>query len=255
MAEARPYYSDKGLSAAFYDLITAHDQTLAGDVDLYASLAPAGGTILELGAGTGRVAIALAERGFSITGVDLAPAMLEQAQAKRAQLPADVAARLEFRRGDMGALDLKRTFDAVISPFFTLAHLPAGAAWRNAFSTIARHLPPGGLAAVHLPLASLMAQAGAFDPKRAVMELDAGAGKRLVLYVKDRRFREALGRFDQVLEYVVVDSGGRPVRRSQERLTYYAADPTPFAEGAGLARDRDPVLLGGVGEIHVFRKP
>lgn len=254
MAEPRPYYADKGLSAVFYDRITAADPTLAGDVALYASLAPAGGSVLELGAGTGRVAIALAERGLSVVGVDLAPAMLAQAEAKRAGLPAELAGRLEFRRGDMGALELKRTFDAVISPFFTLAHLPAGAAWKNAFATIARHLAPRGLAAVHLPLARLMAETGKVDPKRAVMDLDVGGGRRLQLFVKARRFRDALGRFDQVLDYVVVDGAGRVERQSQERLTYYAADPEPFAAGAGLVRDREPVVLGGVGEIHVFRK-
>jgi len=56
MAQVSAYYADKGLSAAFYDLITAHDRSLDGDIDLYARLAPPGGAILELGAGTGRVA-------------------------------------------------------------------------------------------------------------------------------------------------------------------------------------------------------
>ena len=87
MAGVRPYYADKGLSAAFYDTVTAADARLAGDIDAYARLAPTGGSILELGVGTGRLAFALAEMGFSVVGVDIAPAMLAQAQAKRADLP------------------------------------------------------------------------------------------------------------------------------------------------------------------------
>src|SRR5438045_657021 len=86
MAQARPYYADKGLSAVFYDTVTAADARLHGDVDIYAGLAPDGGAVLELGAGTGRIVFALAQRGFSVTGVEIAPAMLAQAAAKRADL-------------------------------------------------------------------------------------------------------------------------------------------------------------------------
>ena len=62
MAPTRPYYAERGLSAAFYDTVTAADARLAGDLDIYADLAAAGGSILELGSGTGRLAIALAQR-------------------------------------------------------------------------------------------------------------------------------------------------------------------------------------------------
>src|SRR5205809_716320 len=111
MAAARPYYAPGSMSAAFYDVVTAADARLAGDVDIYAGL------------------------------------------------PADAAARIELRLGDMTALDLKRTFDAVICPYFTLAHVPAGQAWRNSFASAARHLQAGGLAAFHLPRLELMRQA------------------------------------------------------------------------------------------------
>ena len=40
MAEVRPYYSEKGLTATFYDLTTALDPSLAGDIDIYLSLFP-----------------------------------------------------------------------------------------------------------------------------------------------------------------------------------------------------------------------
>jgi 2-polyprenyl-3-methyl-5-hydroxy-6-metoxy-1,4-benzoquinol methylase len=73
MIETRPYYSAKGLSAAYYDQITALDPSVRGDVDIYARLSPPGGSVLELGAGTGRVSIALAERGISVLGIDRPP--------------------------------------------------------------------------------------------------------------------------------------------------------------------------------------
>jgi SAM-dependent methyltransferase len=161
---------------------------------------------------------------------------------------------VELRRGDMTALDLKRTFDLVACTFFTLAHVPAGAAWKNTFATAARHLQPGGLAAFHLPLMEIMRLSGPANPELPVMDQPLAGGRRLQLYVRERGFREALGRLDQVVEYIELDARGAILRRSPERLTYYLTDPEPLAATAGLVRHRDPIPLGGVGEIHVFRR-
>jgi SAM-dependent methyltransferase len=253
MAKAKPYYAPGSLSAAHYDAVTAADDRLSGDIDLYAGLAPEGGAILELGAGSGRLTIELALRGFDVTGVDIAPTMLAQAEARRGTLPAEAAARCRLVRGDMTALKLGRTFDLVLCPYFTLAHVPAGAAWRNAFNVMSRHLAPGGRVAVHLPARQVMRQLGPTDPDRPVLDLPLNAGGRLRLYIRERAFREDLGKLEQVLAYEVLDSAGRPAERSLERLTYWTADPQPFAAPAGLVADRDPIDLGGVGEIWTFR--
>ena len=180
--------------------------------------------------------------------------MLAQAQARRAALAPDVAARIELRQGDMTSLDLKRTFDLVVCPFFTLAHVPAGAAWRNTFRTAARHLRPGGLAAFHLPKLEIMRLPGPPNPDLPVMDEPLEGGRRLRLYIRERRFREDLGRLEQVIEYVVIDGSGAVLKRSPERLTYWTTDPTPFAAAAGLAPDRPPIEHGGVGQIWVFAK-
>jgi SAM-dependent methyltransferase len=250
----RPYYAEKGLSAAFYDTVTAADTRLEGDLDIYARLAPPGGKILELGAGTGRLTFALAERGFSVVGVDIAPAMLAQAAAKQADLTPAVAARVELKRGDMTVLDLKRSFDLVICPYFTLAHVPRGMAWKNTFATAARHLKPGGLAAFHLPLVDIMRLPGPHDSSQPVLDEPTPSGGRLLLFVRERTFREDVGRLDQVIEYVELDARGQALRQSSERLTYYHTDPAPLAAPEGLTPDREPIPLGGVGEVHVFLK-
>jgi SAM-dependent methyltransferase len=252
---AKPYYTPGSLSAAYYDLITDTDVRLRGDEDIYAGLVPAGGRVLELGAGTGRLTAALAGRGFDVTGVDISPAMLEQAKARVAALPDDVRGRIELVRGDMTALDLKRTFDLVVLPFFTLAHVPAGTAWKNTFKVAAKHMAQGAFAAVHLPRLDIMRRPGPANPDLPVMDLPTPDGRRLLLFVRERSFREAVGRLDQVLEYALTDAAGRIVQRSPERLTYYMADPAPLAAGAGLVLDRDPIPLGEVGDVWVFRRP
>lgn len=253
MTRTRRYYADHSLSAAYYELVTATDAQLPGDVAFYAGLAAQGAAVLELGAGSGRVAFALAERGFRVTRVDLAPAMLAQARARQAAAPAAIAERLEFRQGDMTALDLKRSFDLVICTYFTLAHVPVGAAWRHAFAVIARHLQGGGTAAVHLPRVAAMRLPGP-PPDALVMDQPLPHGGRLQLHVRERGFREDIGRLDQVIEYVERDAAGQVLRRSPERLTYYIADPTPFAAAAGLAPAEPPAPLGDVGEIWTFRR-
>jgi SAM-dependent methyltransferase len=253
MPRVRPYYADQSLSAVFYDVVTAADGDLAGDVEMYARLAPSGGSVLELGAGAGRVAFGLAERGLEVTGVDRSPAMLAQARARLAAAPADVAARLEFRLGDMTALELQREFDLVIAAYFTLAHVPTGAAWRNVFTVMARQLKPGGRAAVHLPRVELMTQP-APDRGVVVLERRLPGGGRLQLHVLERSFREQIGRFDQVIEYVERDAAGAVVRRSPERLTYYVTDPVPAAATAGLTPVGPPERLGHAGEVWVFAK-
>jgi SAM-dependent methyltransferase len=67
--------------ARLYDLDLVDDP---GDADLYLALAArAGGPVLELAVGTGRLAIPLAEAGYEVTGVDLDPAMLDAPKPAR----------------------------------------------------------------------------------------------------------------------------------------------------------------------------
>ena len=66
--------------AAFYDLDLRDDP---GDLDLYLALADReGGPVLELGVGTGRLAVPLAAAGHAVTGVDDDAAMLARAAAR-----------------------------------------------------------------------------------------------------------------------------------------------------------------------------
>ncbi|MET0294362.1 MAG: class I SAM-dependent methyltransferase [Phenylobacterium sp.] len=254
MAAVRPYYAEQSLSAAYYDLLTGMDASLAGDVELYASLAAPGGRVLEVGTGTGRIAFALAETGLEVVGVDLAPTMLRQAKAKLAAAPPQVAARIAFVQGDMTALAVEGPFDAAVYPFFTLAHVPRGAAWRNVFAGLAPQLRSGALAAFHLPDEAAIARPPPTGPRQPALQVALAGGQTLSLYIRERRARPDIARYDQVLDYVLTAPGGRELRRSSERLTFYAGDPTPFAEEAGLTVDRAPVVLPS-GPIHIFRKP
>jgi ubiquinone/menaquinone biosynthesis C-methylase UbiE len=71
---------------------------------------PAGARILDIGCGTGRHTVALAQRGYRMTGVDLSAAMLAQAQARAAQAGVDIA----WVHGDATRVDFPAQFDAVL---------------------------------------------------------------------------------------------------------------------------------------------
>ena len=78
----RPDAATAAALARLYDLDLLDDP---GDLDLYLAMADrADGPILELAAGTGRLAVPLAVAGHPVTAVDLDPAMLERARQRAA---------------------------------------------------------------------------------------------------------------------------------------------------------------------------
>ena len=110
MIDPNAFYAG-GIAVRTYDLFV-EGGPFEGDVDFYrACTRRFGRTVLELGVGTGRVAIPLAQAGCTVTGLDLAPAMLDLAAQKIATLPFEAAARVDLVQGDMADFDLKRTFD------------------------------------------------------------------------------------------------------------------------------------------------
>jgi SAM-dependent methyltransferase len=138
--------------ARLYDLDLAEDP---GDADLYRALAQrTGGPIIELAAGTGRIAIPLAAEGHRVVGVDLDPAMLARARrhADAAIARGDLgstASPIELVEGDLVdvALDGAGAFRLAILGLGSILLL-ARDRQRAAIGRMAELLAPGGLAVV-----------------------------------------------------------------------------------------------------------
>ena len=134
--------------ARLYDLDLVEDP---GDLDLYLALAArTGGPILELAAGTGRLAVPLAQQGYAVTGVDIEPAMLARARARAADARGGAIADLRLEAGDARSVRLpdagryRLAFVALNSLF-----LMGGREDQQAVvATLAARLAPGGLAVV-----------------------------------------------------------------------------------------------------------
>ena len=138
-----PYGQDHHVR--MYDGDYAARRTPSGDVDFYVEEARrAGGPVLELACGTGRILIPTARAGLTVTGVDASPAMLGRAREKLAAEPADVKGRVTLREGDMCAIDAGRRFALVTIPFRPISHLLEVEQQLALFENVCRHLLPGG---------------------------------------------------------------------------------------------------------------
>ncbi len=104
-----------------------------------------GADVLEIGIGTGRIALPLLAQGINVTGVDISPRMVEQLEAKYATGLNDpsvsLMGRLAVQIADMTALPFSDdSFDAVIAVH--VLHLVPE--WRKALDEALRVLVPGG---------------------------------------------------------------------------------------------------------------
>jgi SAM-dependent methyltransferase len=134
--------------ADLYDLEYAHDY----DLPFWLALAEReGGPMVEWGAGTGRIAIPLAEAGYDVTGVEVSEEMVERGRTK--------SKSVEWVRGDMRGVKLGRRYGLAVCAFNSFLCLlsvdDALAFLRNT----REHLEPGGLLGIEV---------SAFSPEELV---------------------------------------------------------------------------------------
>jgi ubiquinone/menaquinone biosynthesis C-methylase UbiE len=138
--------------APFYDWENA--QTLGRrDVPFWRRLAStAGGRVLELGCGTGRVSMPLARAGIDLVGVDRSAPMLERARRRITRSRnRQVAKSLDLVRADIRALPFEaRSFAMVIAPYGILQSLIRPRDLTATLASVARVVAPGGTFAIDL---------------------------------------------------------------------------------------------------------
>jgi SAM-dependent methyltransferase len=136
-------YSDRTEDIVFYEGLAQSESAAGGRLE-----------VLELGAGTGRIAVPLARQGHAITALDRAPAMLRALREKLEAL--NLTAHIEPVEGDMCALPFADdSFDLVISPFNALMHLYTWDELLACLREAHRVLRPGGAFAFDVLLPDL----------------------------------------------------------------------------------------------------
>jgi len=236
-----------------------------GDLDLYLALAErTGDPVLELAAGSGRIAVPLAVAGHRVTAVDLDPAMLARARARAAG--EDVAARIDFVEADL--LDLRLpdagAFRLVVLALNSLFLLATRTAQARALQVMAEHLAPDGLAVVDvwLPTAGDLAR---YDGRLLLdrLTVDTDGGRQVT-----KSWAATHDAATQAVVLTTIYDEGRPgepavrwARRDAMRLVT-ADELRALAEAAGLrvesiagGYDMDPFGPGSERAVLVARRP
>jgi SAM-dependent methyltransferase len=190
--QVKDYYK---VAAPFHDadtaaLIAAREQD---DVQFYLDIARrVGGSVIEFGAGTGRVGLELARAGLAYTGVDVSPEMLEVFRSRLEGEPEAVRARCRVKQGDLRTTHLNKKFQLAFLPNDVVSHLLTPEDRRRALNRLKAHLIPGGLLAfdIAMPTYEALLDAGKVKGAKPVEELEReGGGKakvrRVAVYQSD----------------------------------------------------------------------
>jgi SAM-dependent methyltransferase len=138
----------------------------AADLPLWEELAErCGGPVLELGCGTGRVALHLARRGHRVIGLDRDPELLATLESRGAELPVSVLA------ADARSFELEDPVSLVLAPTHLLQLLSDSAERAESLRCIAASLRPGGLLAATI-IEAMPEPDGAPPPLPDVREVD-----------------------------------------------------------------------------------
>ncbi len=204
----------------FYDLCAAYyegDYESAGydqDVPFYVELArAAGGPVLELGCGTGRVLLPVARAGVEVVGVDASRGMLERLEGHLAGEPEEVRRRVRALEGDVRSVRVPggaAAFALVTAPFRVAQHLVSRADQRAWLRTVAHHLrrePPGHLVFdVFQPDYEQIAEGSTVSVD--VERLEPGTGRRIRRVSRAEHHPERQT-FEVGFEWLVEAPGGR----------------------------------------------
>lgn len=253
------------IDASFYD---HYSLGIPGDVDFYVEEARrAAGEVLELGCGTGRILIPIAQAGIPIVGVDRSVDMLGRAKKKVLELPPKIRQGIKLIRGDMRDFELGREFNLIIIPFRAFLHLLTSEDQRQALLNIREHLADGGRLIINN-----------FDPRLDIIAAHDGPlggalkkddefihpeTKRHVVVWDSRQYDPGDQTVDQLFIYEELDDEGRSLSRvfSTYTLRYlYRFEMQYLLELSGYTVEalygdfkRGPFRYGGE-QIWVVRK-
>ena len=241
----------EGYDAATYGqrIADVYDERTKGarpkQVELLHKLAGEG-PVLELGIGTGRLALPLAARGVEAHGIDSSEAMVAKLRDKPG------GDRITVSMGDFGNFDLARRFRLVFVAFNTLFALPDQETQLSCFGAVSRHLLPGGRFLVEAFIPDL----GRFDRGQRESVKEVGLDSVLLECSRHDAVAQTV-----TSQHVALGSSGTCLHPVHIRYAW----PTELdlmARIAGLQLegrwdgwDRRPFTAGSVTTISVWRAP
>ncbi|MFN7686058.1 MAG: class I SAM-dependent methyltransferase [Oligoflexia bacterium] len=224
---------------------------------------PKNARILDAPCGTGRHAVLFAQKGYSVTGIDINPLLL--VRARRNSLKAKNGAQLQFIEGNLANLrDFRGSFDAVLNLFTSFGYMSTDQKNRLVLKHLIAALKPGGKLVIHLmnrdwlmrvfrpvdwskSTHKFTLEARRYDPKSRFIE-----AQRIVL---NERTGEASRQFHRIRLYskpemvrlmrecgltrirVFGDYQGAKFQRFQSTHPIYVGEVPKVREQSGIIRD------------------
>jgi 2-polyprenyl-3-methyl-5-hydroxy-6-metoxy-1,4-benzoquinol methylase len=198
------------LVAAEYDADNGPDREInRDDIPFYVALAreaaAQGHAVLELGCGTGRVTIPMAQAGAVVTGLDNAPPMLDIARVRAQQAGVDV----EWITADMASFELGRRFGLIAIPFRSFQLLQTVDALVDCLACVREHLEDDGRLAFNIfnpDVLSGLTGADAAGQRSSIERDDHGA-----MFTRAARDLRARWIFRAEMEQLLEKAGLEPV--------------------------------------------
>ncbi|MEQ9330002.1 class I SAM-dependent methyltransferase [Thalassobaculum sp.] len=212
------YYFDAYAVESYDTFVSAAGagSPLEGDVAFYLDCARRfGSPVLELGTGTGRVLLPLAEAGYEVWGLDLSPAMLAVAGRKLAARP-ELAGRARLIEADMTGFELGHRFPLALIPARAFQHVLDPYRQQAALTCIRKHLEPGGHLVLDLfdPRLDTVVEGGP-KPVPVRERHDPDSGKLLRRTVIERRCDPMRQTIEESLRFDEVGPDGGVIRRGE----------------------------------------
>jgi SAM-dependent methyltransferase len=199
----------------FYEYMAEHYDTLTsgleGDLDFYVALARgAEPPVLELGCGTGRVAIPIARAGVPIVGLDSSPSMLAKARERSNGLT-----NVRWVEGDMREFDLPERFGLVMIPYRAFQHLMTVDDQRSCLACTRRHVGDSGRLAFNVFNPDLVAMGRWMSDFQGDWRIwhdstDQDTGRRTIAW-ESRRYRVGPQEADILWRVEEIEANGQPV--------------------------------------------
>ena len=206
----------QALVAQLYDHVVPYRER--ADVAFFVDLAKeAGGSVLEIGCGTGRVLVPTARSGIDIVGLDSSAHMLAVCRERLLAESDPVRARARLVEADMRAFDLGRTFSLVTMPFRPFQHLITVDEQLACLASIRRHLADSGrfILDIFNPSLEALAKQPVGEPSAEEPAFDMPDGRRVVRWHRIVDCDRAQQVNDVELVYDITHADGR-----RERLVH-----------------------------------
>ena len=206
------------ISAAYDAYFTGVD----GDVHFYLTEAlRSQGSVLELGCGSGRVTLPLAQAGLRVTGLDNSEKMLSLARAKVSALDDAMHRRVHLVQADMREFQLNRRFGVIMAPYRAFMHLLTPQDQVQALLAIRTHMGRNGRLILNLfdPTAEFMAGHTPDTSLHYDTEFQHPQSGRRVVAWYTRRYDIVQQIIHQQMVFDELDDAGNVAQRTYHPLT------------------------------------